>query len=217
MTLADQIIRDRGQPATVRVGTVTAVSPLKVAVQETELLNVGSLTPDFAVGDVVALLGQSAVSADGSSWLALGSVIGADLVTSNTSAGLQVMASVQANNTGVFADITGVTFTFVKTRPDSRVFLHLAGSSFTTGVATNAEFALRTTSSTGLPAAVDNVVASFFYNVATTHLSWCGFRYLSGLPVGTYTIQGRFRLSAGAGSISFDTNDRISVAVTEMF
>jgi hypothetical protein len=111
-----------------------------------------------------------------------------------------------------------VTFTFIKTRENSRIFMQIAGSSFTTAINTAGEFAARITSATGIPAATDQVLASFFYNVATTHLSWSGFRYLAAgtVPAGTYAIQGRFRLSAGAGFISFDTNDRISLAFTEV-
>jgi hypothetical protein len=36
------------------------------------------------------------------------------------------------------------------------------------------------------------------------------------LPAGTYTIQGRFRLSGGAAAITFDVNDRLSLAFTEV-
>lgn len=74
MTFAESITRDRGQPATVRIGVVSQTNPLRVLLQATEMRDVGLLSgyrPQ--VGDTVALLGQSAVSADGSSWLALGS------------------------------------------------------------------------------------------------------------------------------------------------
>lgn len=75
MSFADVIAKDRGQPSTVRIGIVISVSPLTVQVQNTVLTNVGALNgAALAVGSTVALLGQSAVSADGSSWLALGSV-----------------------------------------------------------------------------------------------------------------------------------------------
>jgi hypothetical protein len=216
MSFADQIAKDRGQPATVRIGTVLSVSPLVVSVQGAALTNVGSLTPNLVAGDIVPLLGQSAVSADGSSWLALGPITTAAQVTPNSNTGVQVMASVQANNTAAFANITGVTFTFIKTRANSRIFMQMAGSSFSTAIGTAGEFAVLLTSVTGSPSPIGQVLASFFYNVATTHLSWSGFVHVAGIPAGTYTIQGRFRLSVGVGSISFDTNDRISVAFSEV-
>lgn len=85
MSFADQISKDRGQPATVRIGVVTNVLPLEVTVQATPYRNVGVLNsylPQF--GDVVALLGQSAVSADGSSWLVLGHAVASDLAYAHT-------------------------------------------------------------------------------------------------------------------------------------
>lgn len=73
MSLAGEVSRDRGQPSTVRIGIVAAVAPLQVTLQETVLTNVGVLDGYVpVVGETVALLGQSAISADGSSWLALG-------------------------------------------------------------------------------------------------------------------------------------------------
>lgn len=215
MSFADQISKNRGQPATVRIGTVTSVLPLVVSVQGTEFTNVGSVG-DLAVGDVVALLGQSAVSADGSSWLALGNIVPTDLV-GTAAVGLQTMATPQNNGTAVFADITGVLFTFVKLRDNTRIFAQMAGSSFSSAAGNAAEFAARVTNSTGVPAAADEVLASFFYNAALTHMSWSGFRYLTGYPAGTYTIQGRFRLYIlAAGNVAFDANDRISLSFTEV-
>lgn len=82
MSFADQISKDRGQPSTVRIGIVTQVFPLLVNLQGTLLREVGilgSYTP--MLGDYVALLGQSAVSADGSSWLALGRATPSDAVS----------------------------------------------------------------------------------------------------------------------------------------
>ena len=64
------------QPSTTRVGTVTSVDPLTVSVQGTVFVGVGKLASYFmpAVGDVVALVGQSALTSDAASWLVLGRV-----------------------------------------------------------------------------------------------------------------------------------------------
>lgn len=73
--LLKAIQEDRGQPATVRMGTVTSTSPLIVAVQGTNFDPDSIGLADMyvpTIGDNVALLGQSAVSSDGSSWLAVG-------------------------------------------------------------------------------------------------------------------------------------------------
>lgn len=73
VSFVEQIARDRGQPATVRVGTIVSVDPVQVSIQGTVFNDAGFLG-DYApqLGDVVTVLGQSAVSADGSSWLVLG-------------------------------------------------------------------------------------------------------------------------------------------------
>ena len=218
MSFADQIAKDRGQPATVRIGTVLSVSPLVVSVQGSALTNVGALNPGLVAGDVVALLGQSAVSSDGSSWLALGPLTTAGFVHTDNPAGIQVFTGVQNNATAVYATITGVTFTFRKLRANSRVVMHFAGSSFASAIGVIGEFALRITDTAGVVPATDQSVASLFYNIAVTHLSWSGTRILGAgvLPAGLYTITGQFRNVGGAGNVSFDANDRLSAIFTEV-
>jgi len=216
MSLPNEIIKDRGQPATVRVGTVASVSPLVVSVQGTLFTDVGS-TEELVVGDVVALLGQSAVSADGSSWLALGNIVNSTLVGAPVAAGVQVMATPQTNGTLVYANITGASFQFRKRRNNTRIFMQMAGSSFSSNVGNAAEFGAQIIDNDAVLPTTDNQIASFFYNVAVTHMSWSGFKYLTGIPAGSYTIQGRFRLYIlAAGNTAFDANDRISMAFTEV-
>lgn len=64
------------QPATVRIGLVTSVDPLSVSVQGAVFIGVGKMASYFmpVVGDVVALVGQSALTSDAASWLVLGRV-----------------------------------------------------------------------------------------------------------------------------------------------
>jgi hypothetical protein len=218
MSFADQIAKDRGQPATVRIGTVRSVSPLVVSVQGASLTNIGALNPGLVVGDVVALLGQSAVSSDGSSWLALGPLTTAAQVHTDNPAGIQVLAAVQTNATAVFAALTGVTFTFRKLRANSRVVMHMAGSSYASGIGVVGDFALRFTDVSGAFPTSDQTVASFFYNAINSHASWSGTRILAAgaIPAGTYTITGGFRNTGGAGNIAVDAVDRISATLTEV-
>lgn len=79
MSLAEQIINNAGQPATVRVGVVIDTSPLTVEVQgapftELGLLNVAAAP---ALGATVLLLGQAVKGAksSGSSWIVLGEIV----------------------------------------------------------------------------------------------------------------------------------------------
>lgn len=218
MTLATQISKDRGQPATVRVGTVVSVQPLVVHVQGTDFQDVGVLA-DYVpvVGQPVVLLGQSAVSSDGSSWLALGVPTSSVTAGAFATNGVQTMAAAQSNTTVNYANMTGVTFQFTKRRDESRILAHMAGSAFVSNVGNAAEFGALITDNAGVLAATDNQLASHFYNQAATHMGWSGFRYLTGVPAGDYTIQGRFRLYIiVAGNVQLDTNDRISLGFTEV-
>lgn len=75
MSFAAQVAKSRGQPATVRIGTVVSVLPPAVTVQGTTLNDVGFLrgySPQ--IGDTVAVLGQSAVTADAASWLVMNAI-----------------------------------------------------------------------------------------------------------------------------------------------
>lgn len=79
MSFTEQIVNNAGQPATVRVGTVVATSPLTVDVQGTRFTNLGLLNvaPAPGLGAVVLLLGQAVKGAktSGSSWIILGQII----------------------------------------------------------------------------------------------------------------------------------------------
>lgn len=75
MGFLDAIAKDRGQPATIRIGVVTSTSPLLINVQGAIFSHVGRLNAVApALGATVVLIGQSAVSSDGSSWLLLGTI-----------------------------------------------------------------------------------------------------------------------------------------------
>lgn len=218
VSLPEQISKDRGQPATVRVGTVGHVEPLVVHVQGTDFVDVGVLANFVPViGQSVVLLGQSAVSADGSSWLALGAATSAATAGAPASDGIQTMAAVGSNATGVYANMVGVTFQFTKRRGESRILASMAGSAFSSTVGNAAEFGALITDNAGVLAATDNTLASFFFNTALVHHSWSGFRYLTGIPAGDYTIQARFRLYIiVGGTVQTDANDRISLGFTEV-
>lgn len=79
MSLADEIFNASGQPATVRVGTVTSTSPFQVTVQGTVITRLGLLNvaPAPGLGAVVLLLGQSVKGAhsSGSSWIVIGEIV----------------------------------------------------------------------------------------------------------------------------------------------
>lgn len=115
MSLASTIQTAIGQPATVRIGVVASANPLVVNVQGTLFVDVGvigAFTP--GVGDTVALLGQSAVSSDGSSWLCLGEVTSPAANALNAStvtfAEDTIYTSTNVGFTTAGAPLTGVAF-----------------------------------------------------------------------------------------------------------
>lgn len=72
-SLAQQIAAAPGQPATVRIGRIASVNPVTVSVQGVAFDDVGYVQGHtYALGDTVALIGQSNASgSDPASWLAL--------------------------------------------------------------------------------------------------------------------------------------------------
>lgn len=102
--LNTQISRIAGQPSSVRIGTVTSVSPMAISVQGAVFTDVGFLgdyTP--LVGDVVALLGQSSqAGSDPASWLCLGRVSSVPS-TQLFQAGQEIFTFVALTNT--FVDV----------------------------------------------------------------------------------------------------------------
>lgn len=75
MTLPAKIVASYGQPASIRIGVVSSTSPLRVDVQGTEYRELGYIGALPALGDTVALIGQSSsISSDPTSWLVMGKV-----------------------------------------------------------------------------------------------------------------------------------------------
>lgn len=216
--LADAVVDAAGQPLTSRVGTILAVNPIQVDVGGT-VLNpavvgcVSSYLP--RTGDTVVLVGQAVEGADssGSTWLIVGACVnsGSGEFSHN---GIQVMAGVQSNNTGVFADVTGVTFPFTKRRPGSLIHGRMAVAGFTSVGGAGGEYTARILSA-GV-AVSETVLASGFWNAALTHLGWSGFRDIPNIPAGSYTVQARFRLYTGAAFVQMDNNDRFSLFFDEV-
>lgn len=127
MGLADEVSKDRGQPATVRIGEVTSLLPFVVSVQGRGFANVGVLNGYIpAVGDVVAVLGQSAVSADGSSWLVLGRIVlSTSTLLSAVTRGSGVQTGTVSTASAVYVTLGGAAAGVSFTAPASgRVMVH---------------------------------------------------------------------------------------------
>lgn len=134
MSFAVKIQEDRGQPATVRIGTVSDDDPFTVTVQGVPYQDVGILGGCPPVGATVVLLGQSAVSAKSSSWLLLGALGSA--CANTVSSGVDGTAV--ATTSGAFVPLTGgFNVGVVFTAPTSgRVLIHFRTSQFAPGGST---------------------------------------------------------------------------------
>lgn len=155
-------------------------------------------------GDVVILILQR------STWVCIGRIANP---TSPFAApqqnGQQVTASGQVSNSAVYVNIPGLSFQITKRRTLSRVYGQVAGSAYANVAGGVVEFSAQING-------VDHGLATFYFNATGQHHAVSGFRYLSGIPKGTYTVQGRFRLASGGGQITLDNNDRVSLMCAEV-
>lgn len=217
MTLADQISKDRGQPATVRIGIVASVSPLVVSVQGTDFQDVGILgwyAP--AVGDVVALLGQSAVSADGSSWLVLGEVApgASGALSATVASGVDTTGVTTAS--AVYVPLTGsLNPSLVFAGPlTGRILVHWRSDIFAgAGNAARVSFRIGLGAVIGagtvVQAASDAVSLQSFLDVSAPGFGSTAL--VSGLtPDTVYNIEMQHRRPSGAGVTSYN-NRQITV------
>ena len=213
MSFASQVSKDRGQPANVRIGVVAAENPVIVNVQGALFTDVGVMSGYIpALGDTVALLGQSAISADGSSWLLLGRVASGDAATVVNEVGIHVTGPSPAQTQGgSFANMTGVSLTFTKRSSITRLYFHMLGSGFAQAVNNGGLWGVSLDGG-----ATTQVAAKQFYNVANSHGALAGSNYISGLAAGTYTVLGRFGRYIGGSNIAWDDNDDMSLTVREV-
>jgi len=191
----------------VRIGTVTSLNATTVVVSVAGVaISCGFVDPGaLEVGQPVAILRGSA------SWLALGSV-SASAAPSDRVGFINVATGVGTNGTGNYIDVPGgntfVAFNKLSATTLLRVDLHL--TFFTDNNATGAEFGV---SVNGVDTIVSQVHATL---TALAHMNSSGTLGISGLPAGLWNVQARYRRSSGAGLINFNTDDRLSMAVTEV-
>lgn len=114
---------------------------------------------------------------------------------------------------GYLADGGGNLFNaaFTKVDDNSRIEVTLHVGCFTTALGTNVRWGVEVFNS---GTTVD--IASFFFNQASVHHQMSGSTIISGVPAGTYGVYPKWRRSAGAGTLTTDSNDWISMIVREI-
>jgi hypothetical protein len=95
------------------------------------------------------------------------------------------------------------------TNTQLRIQLHASCFVATTG-STTVQFGV-------LVNGVDYDLTKFFINNTATHVACLnGVVYVTGLAAGSYTVQGRWKRTAGTGTVSTDSGDWINLDVREV-
>jgi hypothetical protein len=109
------------------------------------------------------------------------------------------------------------TFEFTKFHDWTSVRVGLACGAYTSAVPGKAIWAVRLTAITGgighTPS--DLTLTQIYFNQASTHTYGSGFRRLTGIPAGTYTVSLRWRRQSGSGNIWSDTANTYSMELDE--
>lgn len=189
-------------------GTVVSVNPLQVNVRGGIIPPgvLGSYVP--SVGDPVQLLRQ-----DGT-WLVLGSsVSGAD--ATNSIAAFNAAATADTTAAAVYTNMDSASLTFVKRLAGSRVRVDATASMYTTAVNTKPRIGLDFIDTTTAAVYRFNLM-EMLINAASQHTMIGGGTLFSGIPAGTYTVQMIWLRVSGAGTLTLDSNDWISLIVAEV-
>lgn len=114
-------------------------------------------------------------------------------------------------NTTSYADVTGASLSFTKWGDSTALHIDLKAS----GQATTAGGVYLCTLGVSINGS-DNDVARHFYNSTTSHESFSADVKLSGVPAGTYTIQVRGKVGTAGKTVRIDSNDLVTMSVTEL-
>ncbi len=126
-------------------------------------------------------------------------------------AGINQASVSDSTTSGTYVNLAGSTsFTYTKFRDDTRLEVDLRASSFITGSAnTQPSFAAQI-------GGVDFEIVSMLINPLSTHTFMSGKGFVN-VVAGTYTVQGRWRRVAGAGTLQRGADDWIALSVREVF
>lgn len=190
------------------LGTVTSVAPLIVAVRGGRVTmpgTVGSYVP--GVGDQVQMIRQ------GATWLIIGAAASGGDAT-NTTAGYNNNTAAATTTNPAYTNINPVRFDFTKRFNSTRVRVDLSASCFTTAVTTKPRFGIDFINvPLGSPR---RDLAEMLINTANEHTMISCAAAFSGLLAGPYTVQLIWLRVSGAGTLTINADDWVSVLVTEV-
>jgi hypothetical protein len=124
--------------------------------------------------------------------------------------GVGAAAAADATSSAAYANLSGTSsFAFVKQDAASRLKVTIHAGAFVSAAGTKPMYGVQI-------GGTDYDVVSQTINVTNTHVNISGFSYLTGVPAGSYTVQGRWRRAAGTGSITRNNEDWLSISVKEL-
>ena len=191
------------------VGTVTSVTPFIVTSRGGPINNpgvLGSYRP--GLGDPVQMLRQ-----DGT-WL----VMGASASAVDAAAGLgsyNLPGTADTTALGTYTNLDPVRFGFVKRLPGSTVIVDAHVSCYSTAIATSVLYGIDFLAMGGGAVSVRKDLMGMQLNNANLHTMISATAPFTGIAAGTYDVQILWRRTAGAGTLTINSDDWTSIMVTE--
>lgn len=145
-------------------------------------------------------------------------VLAADLATVTTaiaelrtgSAGLSNAAGAGTTTSSSYADVAGSTsVSFTKLQASTAIVAAVSLNCYITG-ATNTPVSVALSIN-----ATDYEIYEYFLNDISKHYPTNGYRRVTGVAAGTYTVQVRWKRVSGSGTVTTDVNDWVSVSLQE--
>ena len=128
------------------------------------------------------------------------------------SEGVNGDSAADTTTAAAYADMAGppASFTFHKHYDDSRIKVTMQVGCYSDQANTDVRFGVRING-------VDYDVCKFYFNTANQHHMTAGTVYVpGGIPAGSYTVQGRWYRLGGAGTLTRDANDTVSICADEV-
>lgn len=108
-----------------------------------------------------------------------------------------------------FPATSSFSFTKQYSSSDTSLKVDLHVTSYATSVTSSVSFGVNINST-------DTDVAQLTYNTANNHTQTSGTKVITGLAAGTYTVQIRWKRTGGAGTVTVDGADWVSMTVQEV-
>lgn len=149
---------------------------------------------------------------DGGIYRYTGSAWAGPISLAGRSAGVSLAATTGTTTSASYVDIAGASFSFTKigsaSQTSIKVDIHIG--SYSTVSATTMKLG-------ALINGTDYDLTQFTFNAANNHLTQSGLAVITGIAAGAYTIKGRWKRTAGSGTLTqASADDWVAMAATEV-